>query len=168
MIFEKHFYLLLVGFITFSCNKSMKHEEPTLNLNCMCCEKTNNIQGVYKGRLIERDFQPNLVIDGVNMPPVVVTKDTIIEVDVERTFEGLNSIEDSLVCAFKFDHFFNEPLRITNELIEKNIFEQEKYTVQSMNNDTIKISKTTYTSSPPKSPYNGLKYISVEFTGIKE
>lgn len=160
------FSILLLAFL-FSCIKSLEHEAPPLNLSCQCCEKADDYGGVYKGRLIEREYQGAVTNDGVTYPNIVVTKDSIIEVEFKRTFEGLNSIEDSLVCAFEFNYFFDEQVRITNDLNEKNEFGPQKFNTQTIKNDTINLYKISHLSFHPKHPWDGYSYVSLEFIGIK-
>lgn len=151
-----------------SCVKSLEHEVPPLNLSCECCEKVKDFEGTYKGRLIEREYQGAVTNEDVTYPDIVITKDTIIEVELTRTFEGLNSIEDSMVCAFNINYFFDEQIRITNELAEENEFGPKKFDIQTIKNDTIQISTKSYLRLHGKHPWNGYSYVSLEFKGIKD
>lgn len=51
-------------------------------------------------------------------------------VTVSRTFDGLNVLEDSLVCQFEVSDFYETPIRFDYENIKKGEFSPSTYRVQ--------------------------------------
>lgn len=147
----------LLGFVSQGCKKKFIHESPELDLTCECCSKTEAFEGTYKGTLFYQKFPPD--INHVDYEIV----EEVIEVTLTRTYENLNPFEDSLVCAFEINYFFDEPIKFTSKSLLNNSFFPKEYTVQTIIDDTLKIVEM----GRIRSTHSYITWKKREFVGIK-
>jgi hypothetical protein len=116
------YHLILVSSILYSCNR-FDHEKSIRPQECGCCIYSDSIAGTYTGNLLKYE------LTGFNGAPIVNTiLDTFITVDIVRTFEGLNYLEDSIFCQFDISHFYETPVKFTLESIKEGAFyHNDKY-----------------------------------------
>lgn len=142
-----------------SCTK-FKHEKHEVLKPCEYCHLADSIEGIYTGRLIDRRFTG--YAGGVEHYDTLI--DSIISIEVTRTFEGLNSLEDSIVFKFKTSYLYDEIYFSENSIQEGEFFPKKFTTQKFTNQDILKLRRVSVISNK----YMYVKYTSLEFDGEKE
>ena len=90
--------------LAVSCKK-FEHQAVNDVPDCTFCHLADSLEGSYTGRMVEVKYTyiPSIPTYGYD-----TILDTIITVDVNRSFEGLNDYEDSLMFKFNCSHFHDE------------------------------------------------------------
>jgi hypothetical protein len=110
------FIVFSLSILSIGC-KRFEHKESKITRDCGCCALSDSISGTYTGRLVEYEFAHFSGWVNTN-----VILDTIVTVSVKRSFEGLNYLEDSLICQFELSHLYDAPIRFTASSIQNGGF----------------------------------------------
>lgn len=154
--------LIIYTFIistVFACKK-FDHQEKKFTQPCEFCEVADSLQGTYTGRLIKKSFK-NITAQGYTFDTIL---DTVINMEVIRTYDGLNHLEDSIVFKFNTSYFFDE-IYFSEQSIHERTFYPEKYYNQSITEDDTIIIKSRRVIS---NKIQNISYYSLEFKGGKE
>lgn len=157
---EGLFLFISFGLLIIGC-KRFDHKESKISEECSCCALADSISGTYTGQLVKYEFSH---FDG--QANVNVILDTIITVNVTRTYEDLNYLEDSLICQFEVSHLYDSPIRFTSSSIKKGGFYYEnRYFEEFMKNGEFNHKRY---GSYDNGKWGNYSYPLVDFQGIKD
>jgi hypothetical protein len=115
------FFVIMLIIVTLSC-KRVEHKEMLVLQPCECCLYNDSIEGVYTG-----SFKMYQFITPYNVP---LLSDEEKTVTVTRSFDGLNVLEDSLVCQYIVSDFYDTPIRFNYDNIKSGKFYPQDYRIQ--------------------------------------
>lgn len=154
--------LICFAILLGSCKK-FEHKEVKELPECTYCHLADSIEGSYTGRLVERTFGPNAGCPALCYDTIL---DTIITVDITRTYEGLNEYEDSII--FKFNcSYFHDDIYLSESSIQTGKFTPYgSYDLQKFTEDKrMLVSRIGYLYTSETSYYD---YVALEFEGFKD
>ncbi len=156
------FIFLSFAFLLGSCKK-FEHQEIQEIPECTYCHLADSIEGSYTGRLVERDFGPVQGSQPLGYDTII---DTVITVNVTRSYDDLNEYEDSLIFKFECSHFHDEILLSessiqTGEFTPYGSYDNQKFTEDNRMLVSRMGSFQTYSGG-------SYDYVALEFEGYKD